>query len=460
VRPAHVLALALVVVAVVYALAPPSDPDVWWHLRTGTWILDHHRLPHADPWSFTARGRPWLPHEWLSQVVITLAYRAGGYKGVSVLHALGVGTLVGALATQAFRRASPYRALLVTVAAVLGTFGGWGERPQLASFLLLIPVSHVLRTAAREDRRTWPLIPVVWLWANLHGLFFLAIALAGLTAFGVLLDLGRAGRPRARRLLGTALGMTVAAALTPNGPALLATPFTVRKYAKFVSEWDPPSIRTAWGLGLLLLLALVVWGWARSGRPVPRGELLYVGLATVLGLSYVRTVVVGAVLLVPVAARALGHGTEGTAFPRRVAAGFLGAVGLTGLAGAVLALATLPALPRDAPFEPVRQVLAQPGQHRVLDEYGLGGWLLWAAPAASPAIDGRTEVYPEPFVADYLNALRMIGDWQRVVRDLHADVAWLRQETPLVYGLTSTGWTVVWRDDFWVVLTPPPGGAR
>ena len=30
--------------------------DVWWHLKTGQWIVESHRLPFNDPFSYTARN--------------------------------------------------------------------------------------------------------------------------------------------------------------------------------------------------------------------------------------------------------------------------------------------------------------------------------------------------------------------------------------------------------------------
>ena len=47
-----------------------TDPDVWWHLRTGQLILQNHALFHTDPYSFTRFGQPWIDHEWLSQLLI------------------------------------------------------------------------------------------------------------------------------------------------------------------------------------------------------------------------------------------------------------------------------------------------------------------------------------------------------------------------------------------------------
>ncbi|HEX8839355.1 MAG TPA: hypothetical protein VF750_02665, partial [Sphingomicrobium sp.] len=62
-----------------------DDGDVSWHIATGRWILDHRAVPHVDPFSFTWAGKPWVPIEWLSEVVYASAYRLGGYSGVAAV---------------------------------------------------------------------------------------------------------------------------------------------------------------------------------------------------------------------------------------------------------------------------------------------------------------------------------------------------------------------------------------
>ena len=46
-----------------------NDGDVSWHIATGQWILDHRAIPHTDPFSFTWAGKPWVPIEWLAEVI-------------------------------------------------------------------------------------------------------------------------------------------------------------------------------------------------------------------------------------------------------------------------------------------------------------------------------------------------------------------------------------------------------
>src|SRR4051812_50131578 len=58
-----------------------NDGDVSWHIATGQWILDHRAIPHTDPFSFTWFGKPWVPIEWLAEVIYAGTYRLAGYGG-------------------------------------------------------------------------------------------------------------------------------------------------------------------------------------------------------------------------------------------------------------------------------------------------------------------------------------------------------------------------------------------
>src|SRR5271168_4264532 len=59
-----------------------TDPDVWWHLRTGQLIIQNHHVFHNDPYSFTRFSQPWVDHEWLSQIFIFVLYRVAGWTGL------------------------------------------------------------------------------------------------------------------------------------------------------------------------------------------------------------------------------------------------------------------------------------------------------------------------------------------------------------------------------------------
>src|SRR5262245_58073716 len=64
-----------------------GDPDLWGHVRFGQDLLRSWTLSSTDPYSFTT-DRPWVNHEWLSEVIFALAYGVTGPIGLIALKLL------------------------------------------------------------------------------------------------------------------------------------------------------------------------------------------------------------------------------------------------------------------------------------------------------------------------------------------------------------------------------------
>ena len=60
------------------------DPDTYWHLKVGEWILANGAIPQVDHFSHTMKGAPWHSHEWLAELVFAIAYAKGGRAHVSL----------------------------------------------------------------------------------------------------------------------------------------------------------------------------------------------------------------------------------------------------------------------------------------------------------------------------------------------------------------------------------------
>jgi hypothetical protein len=323
---------------------------------------------------------------------------------------------------------------------------------------MLAAVLPALRRAIDRRQPPWWLIPVTYVWANIHALWPVGLMLYAALVLGMVIETGvrdwRAYRPFL--LVGIASGLVVAA--TPNGPALLLI-FKLGG-AQFIGEFGAPSILTLSNFSTVALGVAIVCSWTLGRRQPSPTEVTFVLAAALIGSMYNRSVPVAAIALAPIAARALSawfpHSSRQIPFPLRdkVAASVLAAIFL--VMGSVL-LAHEPELGSDSPFRASRDLDRLPGKARVLNEYATGGWLLWTARDTSPAIDGRSEVYGLPYVTAYLNALRLGPGWQKWVRNTDVDAAWLYKDTPLVYGLRTIGWTTYKNEGDSVILVPPRG---
>ena len=183
------------------AIQPVSDPDFFWHLKVGRYILDHGAIPHNDLFTFTVSDHAFIAHEWLSEVVMALLTGIGGLAAVSAY--FGVVTWLAFLGLLASMRRVNFLfaglALFLGVAAANPIFG---PRTQMETFALAIGLIFLTRRYEDSGDRRWlyTIPPAFALWVNLHagftiGLVFLATALVGRFAGSVLAR--RAGAPPA-----------------------------------------------------------------------------------------------------------------------------------------------------------------------------------------------------------------------------------------------------------------------
>lgn len=165
-----------------------TDSDTGWHIRTGEWILKNGRVPAVDIFSFTRSGEPWIAWEWLTDLMMALAHRAYGLAGVVLLALL----LLGATSVCIYRSAVAgcgHRLIafaLTWLAMAAGTIH-WLARPHLVTPLMAAIFCRILDSVEKERNPTWlrSLPPLTMLWANLHGGFFVGIALISIYAIGV-----------------------------------------------------------------------------------------------------------------------------------------------------------------------------------------------------------------------------------------------------------------------------------
>jgi hypothetical protein len=454
--PADLLLVVICVAFGLIGLRPLSDPDVWWHLRTGDYVV-HHGFTSTDPWS-PASTEPWRLHEWGSQVLMYLSYGLGGYRGVVALHALGMLVLALLVARSVRRTTTPVVACAVTALSLVGLFLGTAERPQLMSWVLLAATLPALRRAIAARRPPWWFIPVVWLWANLHGLWSAGLLLYAALVVGLAFEVGLRSWRVYGPFLVVALSAFLAAGFTPVGPSLLLSPLQVRAYAGYVQEWAAPSILNHYLAPGFILLGIVVVGWARQRRPVGSTTIALVLVASYIGFSYIRTIPVAVIVFAPLVGEAWsGRDRDKAGLPMPVGVGWTSALGALAAftLAAALVLPQIPGVERGSPWGVSKRLDALPGRALVLNEYYFGGWLLWSARDTAPGIDGRTEIYAPQYVGDYLAAESLKGHWRQFVKDHDFDAAWLRTSTPLVWGLRSMGWTTVYRNGYSVIMVPP-----
>jgi len=423
-----------------------NDGDVRWHIAAGQWIMDHHALPSADPFSFSFAGAKWVTFEWLSQLLFGSAYRLSGFGGVAAVTSIALVALHLIVAGEARRHVGPWGVAATIVLMDLALIPMMLARPHLLAWPFLALWLAMLLRAREADRVPSPITALLIVpWANLHGSWAIGIAIAGFFALDHVVE-----RRWDMKLVGSwflfGLLATAAALLTPNGIDAFLHPLAISKMKTLplVMEWRPSDpVRTP--IFFLTLAATVVLVVGRGIKLRPIIALLLVML-TALALHQMRhqaMLAISAALILPWA-----MGRESIRAPlfakreRRIA---IAAIAITVL-GLAAFRAARPLEPAENGANPRSAIAALPADLRDkpgLNGYGFGGPLILSG--IKVFIDGRQDMYGDAFVNDYQRmvdgdrpsldaAVRRYGikwtmlppRYDRLIENLDSDPHWRR----------------------------------
>ena len=443
-----------------------NDPDTLWHIRTGEWMIDHRRVLDFDPFSHTRAGAPWNTHEWLTEVLMAAIYRVGGWSGLMVATAAAAAACVYILVEFAGRS---LRGLPILLALTLGlslVSPHYLARPHLFA-LPLLAVWTVALVTARNENRAPPLLllPVMALWANMHGSFFLGICLIGPFALEALVE----AAPEDRRKTffdwgGFGVGAALAALATPHGLGGLIFPVKLIMMPGItgIMEWAPADFSAPAPLEISLLATMFLL--FRFGVAVPVFRLLLLLGLLHLTLAHQRYEiilgVIGVILLAEPAAAALATraarsetSRPETSRPGRASPLFLGVAAIAAALSVCLRFA-IPAPEAGARHMPVTALAAVPDEIAalpVLNDYGAGGYLIWNG--VRPFIDGRADMYGPEFLRSYFAIMNSGGaDLDAALSEY--DIRWtlLRNGSAAAGAMNRTpGWTRLFADDEFIV---------
>lgn len=431
---------------------PISDPDTFWHLELGEQITEARSVTSVtDAWS-SVSDQPWVPTQWLTELIMAAAERIAGLPGVAWLFAVSLVVLVLILHRAARLGADAVPAAFSTGLTIAAMSASLSPRPHMVTYLLLAVTVLAWRRSAVDLQPRWWLVPLTWLWAMCHGMWFLGPMVGFVVLAGLALD-GRLAKQTGLRLLMVSGVSVVAAALTPVGPALLEAPFAVAGVGGFISEWQPPSFRGPAPAAAASMVALVIMVWARSSTRVPWASIALLGLGAAWILLATRTVAVGAVMVAPILAASLQEllGRAAQTESRRERRTLDGIA----LATAILLLAVVPRTAPEPAGVPSGLDAALDGLAPgvVFNSYELGGWLRWRHPQLEPVVDGMTEAYSVEHLRAYAVAQAAAPGWEQVFQDWSPDMALVPERSPLALALQEHGrWLIVDRDDGYVLL--------
>jgi hypothetical protein len=440
-------------------LDPLDDNSFLTHLRTGEWILAHG-VPHADFYSYTVPGTPWIAQSWLVEALYAAIDKAAGPSGILILD----GIVNAVIAVLAFRLADRLRGgsrtaqLVLPVLAVSLHF--WVERPLLFGVLAMVLLLWIVEAPDSPiGRRPLVVLPVLMcLWVNVHGSFALGFAYIALHLTGRWLDGAVPWRDGERRLLQAAALGFAACFINPYGYRLVVFPLTLLSRGEVlrnVQEWQSPDFRTTLGITFALWIAVFLTVLALGPGKASKRDLVVTIPFLLLGLWALRNIALAPLVGLPVAARVLG------ARPDREERRHVADLGVIALVVAVSALFAGTALSRPAfSFDkyPVRAM-------RAVEQNGLIGQRLftthtWNAyviheywPRQKVFMDDRYDMYPVAFTKEYMKVRDAGPEWRAMLDRYRVNVVVWETGTPLTALIAADGrWRQIYRDGQATVL--------
>jgi hypothetical protein len=433
------------------------DPDTMWQITVGQWIIDHRAVPETDVYSFTMHGQPWISTQWLAQVIYAEAYAIAGWSGPVVLAASATAATFALLAKLLSRRLSESTTLVFVTAALALTAPHLLARPHVLAMPVMIAwVAGLIAAADRRDAPSYFLLPLMALWANLHGGFVFGLVLIAPIALDAVVS-AQASIRRSLVLRWAAFGLAALAAscLTPYGwNSLLASQkiLELGGALPLITEWKPADFGNVGPFEICLLLGIGLALYRGVTLP-PTRIVLLLGMLH-MALSQGRALEILALLAPLVLAAPLARQIGGVETPHSTARVPMRGALFAGVAAALVAgTFAYASVHRFAPHmhgSPVAAVRELKKLHltRVFNDYDFGGYLI--ANGVAPFIDGRTELYGEKFFVDHNAASGLIEPENlfRLLDDYKIEATLLRTQSAATKLLDHIdGWQKIYSDD-------------
>lgn len=455
-----------------------QDPDFWWHLRIGRWMVENGRLPSTDIFTFTVPSHIWTDHEYLTEILMWLVYSAMGVVGISI--AFGLLTWAGFWIMYRQVRRQPW--VIVGVGLAIAAVAGspiWGPRAQMITFFFTCLELYWLQGYLSGRSRALNVFPLLMvLWANLHGGWVIGFVWLGVALVAELLGWAwdrsnPAHRAHVRFLAIITVFSVVAVAATPHGFSLYPYPFQTQgsvAQQKLIVEWFSPDFHEIYLRPFEAMIFLAIIGFALR-RP-SLYEFLLTLAALGLALQSVRNVVLFVAVATPVLINCYSacwkelsqtRGWKLELPPRRIFAV------VTAIVLVVIVLATALRITDSIRPDKQRSLVAASypvgaadwlAAHpevgtRMYNQYGWGGYLanrFYPDPNRKVFIFGEAALMGDPLLNQYEDVQTLRTSWKQVLDQYRVDYVVYNKGEALANVLaTQPEWTLVYQDSVAVI---------
>ena len=430
-------------------------------------LIRRDGLPDNDTLTVWAQGRDWVDQQWLGQLTLYALDALGGIQVVGVAHvAVVVGAIALALAFAMRTGATSRSAAVVGAVALFVAIANTVVRTQAFAYVLFVLVFWLLAADDRRpSRRVLLVLPLLVLWANVHGSALLGFTLVVLWALAALVRAGLSAGAGATRIRAVAIAAGALLCLFVS-PYALDLPGYYRDilgagaFRDLVSEWRPATLSHDWPFFALAVPSL--WLAANKARRLTAFEHAALLLTFVAALGAIRNIVWFALVTMMVIPRALDAVWAAKDAPVRERVNV--ALSLAAVAATFVALGVAAGRPADwytpsypeGPARAVERAAEADTSRRIFANEGYADWLLWESPglAGRIAFDARFELLTDRELRAIANFRRRESpNWRAAADDYQVLVLDSKRERGVIRSLRrDPGTRVLSRDPDITVL--------
>ena len=457
--------LGMSLVGAVFGVVQPFhvDPDLWWHIKTGELILSTHRWLTTDPYSYTARGMPWMSCEWFGDVIFAAVYRIGGLRGLEALLVVLAGAVILALYAFATLRCGNSKAAFVAAIVLLTLANAsFNLRPQMLGYLFLILTLIALeRFRQGKQRAVWGLPVLFMIWINSHGSWIIGLGVValyiacGLVSFQMgSLEMQRWSTSERLRLEAVLMLSLAAITITPYGVRLAAYPFAVASsYPVAIAnilEWQVMPFNLIGGkifLALVLGFLLMQMALRSSWRMY---EMLLFFFGTAMACIHVRFLLLFVPFFAPVFVTALARWVPG--YEQSKDKYLLNFALIAGIFVAMVHYFPSKSgmekkVADQFPVHALEYIRQHPVPGPMFNSYGFGGYMILSG--YKTFIDGRGELFEEVGVfGDYMHITMLKPGAMKVLGAYGIQSCLMERDEPFATVLASLpDWQKVYSDN-------------
>ncbi len=280
--------------------------DMWWHLKTGEWIIKNGKIPNTDifSWYGISKHFSWTAHEWLTDVTYFSIYKFFNFQGLLIFTYL-LWFAVFLIFASRYKKSMKYRFSLSFLWLLLFssyTIFFFYVRPQSISFLLLSIQYLILIDYVDNKQDRLIFIPFISLLiVNFHGGIaissFIMIFLIMITnAFNIEIGKIKSTKLEGKKLikLVKTLVLTILISfINPIGYKALTYPFLTMKntfFMDYISEWASVDFHSGHGVMLIIFFMLIIFAMLLSNKKIKVQHLCIFILYFYSSLKYSRMI--------------------------------------------------------------------------------------------------------------------------------------------------------------------------